>query len=59
MKSTPTLTDTEMTAIQREIDYLDPHTTTDASWRAASLAGPCFCAGGFQCTRCQFQAEEN
>lgn len=53
------LTKTEVDALHHEIDYLDPHAATAEAWHAAALAGPCFCAGRFTCTRCRFQAEEN
>ncbi len=46
-----TLTTAELAAMTREIEYLDPHTTDDATWRAAALAGECYCAGRFVCTR--------
>jgi len=46
-----TLTDAELAAMTREIEYLDAHTTDDATWRVAALAGECYCAGRFVCTR--------
>lgn len=45
------LTTDELGAMTREIEYLEAHTADDAAWRAAALAGECYCAGRFVCTR--------
>lgn len=51
-------TQEESDAIHKEAAHLIDHVDSQTAFNEAALAGPCFCRGRFECTKCLLQRKE-